>query len=526
MADAPLSPVRYAVATPEHPAAVDFAAGVGAGSALTYQQLDDRSRRLAGLWRQRGLGPGDHVAVLLDNQARCFEVTWAAQRSGLLLTPVNWHLGADEAGYIVRDCGARALVSSARLGPLPAELAAGLPDTPTRLLLDGTAEGWEDYDAALASAPLLDRDDEVEGAWMFYSSGTTGRPKGIKPPFRSVPFGTGTPFDALVSALFGFRPGMTYLCPAPLYHAAPLAWSMSAQRLGGTVVVLDRFDAGAALQAIERHRVTHAQFVPTHFVRMLKLDPDVRARYDLSSLEMVVHAAAPCPPDVKEAMLDWLGPIVHEYYAGSEGAGFCAIGPDEWRAHRGSVGRSLLGAIHILGADGEDLPLGEAGQVWFDSGASFEYHGDPAKTAEAINTRGWATIGDIGYLDAEGYLYLTDRVAHTVISGGVNIYPREIEDVLVMHPAVTDVAVIGVPDDEMGERLLAVVQAAPDAPAGDELGAELQAYCRERLAGFKVPRDVVFVDELPRLPTGKIRKSELRAQHGTWSGRVTADADR
>jgi long-chain acyl-CoA synthetase len=292
--------------------------------------------------------------------------------------------------------------------------------------------------------------------------------------------------------------------------------------------VLDRFDAEVALAAIEQHRVTHAQFVPTHFVRMLKLPEEVRGRYDLSSLEMVVHAAAPCPPDVKEAMLDWLGPIVHEYYSGSEGVGFCAIGPDEWRTHRGSVGRSLLGTVHIVGADGAELPPGEVGEVRFESGATFAYHGDPVKTAEAIDSRGWATIGDIGYVDADGYLFLTDRVAHTVISGGVNIYPREVEDVLVMHPAVVDVAVIGVPDDEMGERLLAVVQAAPDAspPPGPELAADLQRHCRERLAGFKCPRDVEFIDELPRLPTGKVRKSDLRARHGAWSGQVHADADR
>jgi hypothetical protein len=298
------------------------------------------------------------------------------------------------------------------------------------------------------------------------------------------------------------------------------------QRLGGTVVVLERFDAADALAAVERHRVTHAQFVPTHFVRMLKLDPAVREAADLSSLEVAVHAAAPCPPEVKEAMLDWWGPIVHEYYSGSEGAGFTAIGPEDWRAHRGSVGRSLLGAVHIVGPEGEDLPTGEAGQIWFESRARFEYHGDPVKTAEAINEKGWATIGDIGYLDDEGFLYLTDRVAHTVISGGVNIYPREIEDVLVVHPDVLDVAVIGVPDEEMGERLLAVVQPAPGAEPGDDLAAELQRHCRDHLASFKCPREVAFVAELPRLPTGKVRNSELRARYGSWSGRVQEDADR
>lgn len=523
MSDPPalsLKPGTYAETDPRRIAVVEHATG----RTLTYGELEDRSRRLAGLWRSRGLGHGGHLAVLLDNQATYFEVAWAAQRAGLYYTPVNWHLGAEEAGYIIGNCGASAVVATARLGSLLDALGP-MEHVPTRLVVDGDVEGWERYEAAIAGAEPLDPAEEREGAWMFYSSGTTGRPKGIKPRWPDVPYGTGSPLDLVVS-LFGFRPGLVYLSPAPLYHAAPLAWSMSAQRIGGTVVVLDRFDAAEALRAIEAHRVTHAQFVPTHFVRMLKLGPAVRRAADLSSLEMVVHAAAPCPPEVKEAMLDWFGPIVHEYYGGSEGVGFCAIGPEEWRAHRGSVGRSLTSRVHVVGPDGREVGPGEIGQIWFEGGAVFEYHDDPAKTAEAIDDRGWATIGDIGYVDEEGFVYLTDRVAHTVISGGVNIYPREIEDVLVVHPEVLDVAVIGVPDEEMGERLLAVVEAAPGARPGDELAAELQRHCREHLAGYKVPRDFELVDELPRLPTGKVRKSELRRRYGTWSGVVAENADR
>jgi acyl-CoA synthetase (AMP-forming)/AMP-acid ligase II len=341
-----------------------------------------------------------------------------------------------------------------------------------------------------------------------------------------VPYGTPGPIDAMVTGLYGFAEGITYLSPAPLYHAAPLAWSMAVQRLGGTVVVLGHFDAEAVLRAIEQHRVTHAQFVPTHFVRMLKLDENTRERADLSSLEFVVHAAAPCAPDVKDAMLDWMGPIIYEYYSASEGAGFCTIGPDEWKAHRGSVGRSLLGPAHVLDPDRTEVPQGETGQLWFEGSYSFEYHGDPAKTAEVIDQRGWATMGDIGFVDAEGYIYLTDRVSHTVISGGVNIYPREIEDVLVVHPDVLDVAVIGVPDDEMGEHLLAVVQPVDGVEGDAELAEALRTHCRKHLAGYKCPRDVEFVEELPRLPTGKIRKSDLRARYGTWSGRADTVADR
>jgi acyl-CoA synthetase (AMP-forming)/AMP-acid ligase II len=517
-----LTPGVHAAADPGRAAAVEHPSG----RRLTYRDLEDRSARLAGLWRERGIGPGDHVAVLLDNQATYFEVAWAARRAGLYLTPVNCHLGAEEAGYVVTDCGARAIVGTARLDGLLRSLGPAVEAVPTRLVVDGEVAGWEPYGAAVAGAEPIAAADEVEGAWMFYSSGTTGRPKGIKPPLPGTPYGTGGAFDALVTGLFGFREGITYLSPAPLYHAAPLGWSMAAQRLGGTVVVLERFDAAEALRALDQHRVTHAQFVPTHFVRMLKLDPAVRASVDLSSLERVVHAAAPCPPDVKDAILDWFGPIVWEYYSGSEGAGFCAIGPDEWRRHRGSVGRSLLGAVHVVGADGEDLGPGETGQLWFEGGARFEYHGDAARTAEAIDHRGWATIGDIGHVDEEGYVYLTDRVAHTVISGGVNIYPREIEDVLVGHPKVLDVAVIGVPDDEMGERLLAVIEPVAGSAPTAALADELRQHCRARLAGFKVPRQVAFVPELPRLPTGKVRKSALRARFGTWSGEASGAADR
>ena len=517
-----LKPGVHAAVDPGRAAVVEH----DSGRVVTYRDLEDRSSRLAGLWRSRGLRPGDHVAVMLDNQAAYFEAAWAAQRSGLYLTPVNWHLGTEEAAYVIADCEARALVSTARFAPVLGQLGDALARVDVRLVADGAVEGWEPLETAVASAAPLEAADEVEGAWMFYSSGTTGRPKGILPPLALAAYGTGGALDALVGALFGFREGMTYLCPAPLYHAAPLAWSMSVHRVGGTVVLLDKFDAAAVLDAVERHRVTHAQFVPTHFVRMLKLPDEVRAAADLSSLEMVVHAAAPCPPDVKEAMLDWLGPIVHEYYSGSEGAGFCYAGPEDWRTHRGTVGRPILGTPHIVGPDGDELPVGATGQLWFETPATFTYHGDPAKTREAIDDRGWVTMGDIGHLDEDGFVYLTDRVSHTVISGGVNIYPREIEDVLVGHPHVADVAVIGVPDDEMGERLLAIVEPVAGAAPGADLVAALQAHCREHLAGFKCPREITFVDTLPRLPTGKVRKSVLRERYGSWSGAVSADADR
>jgi acyl-CoA synthetase (AMP-forming)/AMP-acid ligase II len=483
------------------------------GEAITYGELEGRSRQLAQLFRARGLGVGAHVAALLDNDLRYFEVMWATRRAGIYLTPINWHLGADEAGYILIDCGATALITSSRFADLVADLGGQLDAVTTRLSIDGRLDGFDDYEDALAEHPPEPVEDETEGLPMFYSSGTTGRPKGILPPLPGTPFGTGGMADQL-AAMYGVGLGTRYLVPAPLYHAAPLGWSLGAQRGGSTVVLLQRFDPETTLRAIDEHRVTHAQFVPTHFVRMLKLDGELRQRYDVSSLQVAIHAAAPCPVEVKRLMFDWWGPILHEYYSGSEGVGFCAVGPDEWLEHPGTVGKALMGTPHIVGEDGTELPAGEVGQIWFEGASAFEYYGDPAKTAEAFDAHGWATLGDVGYLDEDGYLYLTDRVSHMIISGGVNIYPQEIEDVLVLHDAVADVGVIGVPDADMGESVLAVVQPADPEADTKTVAAELDRFCRERLAGFKCPRAYRFADELPRLPTGKLLKRKLREEHG------------
>jgi long-chain acyl-CoA synthetase len=486
---------------------------VESGETLTFGELEARSRRLAHLLRRRGLATGGHIAVLLDNHLRYFEVMWAAQRSGLYLTPINWHLGADEAGYILADCGATALVTSSRFAELVDDLGDHVEGITVRLSVDGGFDGFDDYEEAIAGEPAEPLEDETEGLPMFYSSGTTGRPKGILPPLTGQPFGTGGMTDQLAS-MYGIVAGTRYLVPAPLYHAAPLGWSMGAQRNGSTVVLLQRFDPEVALRAIDEHRVTHAQFVPTHFVRMLKLDAEVRARYDLSSLQVAIHAAAPCPVEIKRQMLVWWGPIIHEYYSGSEGAGFCAVGPEEWLERPGTVGKALMGTPHIVGDDGVEVPTGEVGQIWFEGAKRFEYHGDPAKTAQAFDERGWATLGDVGYLDDAGYLYLTDRVSHMIISGGVNIYPQEIEDVLVLHPAVADAAVIGIPDPDMGESVLGVIQAADPDTDTDVLAGTLDRFCRERLAGFKCPRDYRFAAELPRMPTGKLLKRRLRDEYG------------
>ncbi len=496
----------HALATPDKQAVVM----VPSGEVRTFADLDDASARLARLLRERGLATGDHLAVLVENEPAFFDVVWAAMRTGLFVTPINWHLAAAEAGYIVGDCDATALVATARLADViaamdPADLAAAT----TRISVGGDLPGFERLDDLLGSAGGAEAGevpDEHDGGWMFYSSGTTGRPKGILPPLPPASLGAPSFLTRMLTGLFGFSADTVYLSPAPIYHAAPAGWTTGTQRLGGTAVVMEHFDPLELLAAVERHRVTHVQLVPTHMIRLLELPEADRNRFDLSSLQRVIHAAAPCPVDVKRRFIEWVGPIVHEFYSGSEGAGFCYIGPEEWLAHPGSVGRSMTGAIHVLGPDGAELAVGEEGEVWFETDRPFEYHKDPDQTRSVWDPRGWAWLGDVGRVDEEGYLYLTDRASHMIISGGVNIYPREAEDVLVGHPAVADVAVVGTPDPEMGERVTAFVQLADGAEATAD---ELIEFCRDRLSHFKCPREVRFVDDLPRLPTGKLLKRLL-----------------
>jgi long-chain acyl-CoA synthetase len=509
------SPAAHAGADPLRPAVV-----MGrSGAVVTYRDLEDRANRLAHLFRSWGLVHGDHVAILMENNPRYFEVVWAAQRSGLYYTPINSYLTGGEVGYILHDCDATVLVTSARSAEVAASAVRHAPNVRRRLVVDGDLEGFDRYEDAVAAMPATPIDDEREGSDMFYSSGTTGRPKGVRRPLSLLPFGVeASPTLQLFLQFYRFRESMTYLSPAPLYHAAPLIACMAAHRLGGTVVVMERFDAAEALGLIERHRVTHAQFVPTMFVRMLKLDDDVRGAFDVSTLESVVHAAAPCPIPIKEEMIRWWGPILLEYYSGTEGNGFTFITSAEWLSHKGSVGRSILGDIHVLDDTGQEVSLGEVGTIWFAGGGAFEYHKDPDKTRASRNEDGWSTLWDMGYLDDDGYLYLTDRTAFMIISGGVNIYPQEIENVLVTHPKVLDVAVIGVPNEDFGEEVKAIVQPATMEAAGPDLADELLEYCRSQLAGYKCPRSIDFEAELPRLPTGKLYKRLLRERY--WAGQA------
>lgn len=481
---------------------------------MTFAELDRRSLQVEALLHEHGVGAKEHVALVMDNRPEFLEVAWGAQRAGTLWTPVNWHLTEDEAAYVVGDCGARVLFATEATGDLAARIAARCPGVEAAYVAGEPREGLLDYAGARDAAPAAEPVDEVEGTYFFYSSGTTGTPKGIRPNHAFPPFGTGLNIEHVMAESFGFGADSVYLCPAPLYHAAPIGWSMGAQRNGGSVVLMEKFDPLECLRAIEAHRVTHVQFVPTHFVRMLKLPEEQRRAFDLSSLQVVIHAAAPCPVDVKRQMIDWLGPKIMEFYAGSEGSGMTVISAPDWLAHPGSVGRAALGTLHVVGEDGEELPPGEVGTVYFEGAGTFEYYNDPVKTAQAFNDKGWATLGDLGSVDEEGYLYLADRRTDLIISGGVNVYPAEIEDALVLHPAVADVAVIGVPDDEMGQAVRAVVQPAPGRVAGPELADELLVHCRAALAGFKRPRSIVFVDELPRLPTGKLLRRRVRDEHG------------
>lgn len=492
----------------------------GSGQTVTYRQLDERSNQFAHLLRHHGLRPGDHVAIFMENQSRYMDVVWAALRSGLYVTAVNSFLSTDEVTYILDDCDARIVVSSRARADVAAAIdPVAVPLVERWLMTGGVAAdtdgpAWESYEDALAPFPTTPIEDESPGMYMLYSSGTTGRPKGIKRPMPDHPMGE---IDARTAKYlipqYHYGPDMIYLSPAPLYHAAPLAFSTAVHRVGGTLVVMERFDAAECLADIERFAVTHSQFVPTMFVRMLKLDPDARNRHDLSTLAVAVHAAAPCPVAVKRDMIEWWGPILYEYYAGTEGNGATFISSEEWLRRPGSVGRIRQGTIHICDAAGNDLPTGEVGTVYFSGAGTYEYHKAPEKTAEARLPGGRTTLGDIGYLDDEGYLYLTDRKAHMIISGGVNIYPQEIEDILIAHPGVADVAVFGVPDAEMGEEVKAAVQLMEGVGPSDQLEAELIAFARERIAHYKCPRSVDFEVELPRLPTGKLYKRILRDRY-------------
>jgi acyl-CoA synthetase (AMP-forming)/AMP-acid ligase II len=487
----------HAISQPQSPALI-----VAGGRTVSYGELYARSQRVAALLYDAGLRRGDGVALVLPNRPEFLEITWGCQLSGLYYSAINTHFTSDEVAYVIEDSEAKAVF---------ADTGADI-----RFNVGGDGPDWSSYEEVLATAG--DPPPISDGSEMLYSSGTTGRPKAVRRPLPED--GRGSWAQKVLEYTLTQRYGMTtssvYLSPAPLYHAAGVNYTMAVQRVGAASIVMPRFDAEEVLRLVETHRVTHAQFVPTMFVRMLKLPEAVRERYDVSSLECVIHAAAPCPVDVKHRMMKWFGPIIHEYYGGTEGFAGTTIGPEEWLAHPGSVGKPMT-AVHVIGDDGAECATGESGQLYFEGGPSFEYFKDPAKTASVSDEHGWRTLGDMGYVDEDGYLYLTDRSTFTIVSGGVNIYPQEAENLLVMHPKLVDAAVFGVPNEEFGEEVKAVVQPADGVAAGPELEAELIAYCRAHLAAYKCPRTVEFEADLPRDPNGKLYKRRIRERY--WQGR-------
>jgi long-chain acyl-CoA synthetase len=494
----------------------------GSGETVTYAELEARNNRLAHLFRKSGLKRLDHYAIFMENNSRYLEACGAGERSGLYFTCVNSYLTGSELAYIVGNSESRILITSVAKLDIAREALKQCPKIELCIVADGPGEsdrivGLQQATAGLPDTPL---DDECIGAAMLYSSGTTGRPKGIVRPLPEQPPTQQLPIFSFLEKLWQYREGMTYLSPAPLYHSAPQAAVALAIRNGATVIIMESFDPEHYLELIEKWRVTHSQLVPTMFSRLLKLPEAARTRYDLSSLEIAIHAAAPCPALVKDDMIKWWGPIIHEYYGATEGLGFTACDSKEWLAHRGTVGKIMLGDLHILDEDMQPCPKGTPGTVWFKTATPFEYFNDPNKTSEARSPDGsMSTVGDIGYVDDDGFLYLTDRATFMIISGGVNIYPQECENLLITHPKIADAAVFGVPNADLGEEVKAVVQPMPGIEPCADLAEELISFCGQSLSRQKVPRSIDFEAELPRLPTGKLYKRLLRDRY--WGDKAT-----
>lgn len=496
----------YATETPDRPAYIL----ANSGETVTYAELDRRSNQIAQLLRNSGIERGDHIAMMMKNCAEFLQVAQGALRAGVIFTPISTHLKQDETAYIITNCKAKLFIASASLAEVATAAAAASAGLNRCLSVGGEIAGFESLEAQLEQLPATPIADEFLGAPMLYSSGTTGKPKGVYWQPHAESIHADHPMSGSVGAFFGFGVDTVYLSPAPLYHAAPLHYNLMVLGMGGTSIIMEQFDPVQSLALIELYKATHSQWVPIMFVRMLKLPEEERERYDLSSMKCAIHAAAPCPIDVKEAMINWWGPVIVEYYSGSEGNGFTIIDSANWLTHRGSVGQAIIGQPRILGENGEVLGPGEVGDVYFAESRPFEYFDEPEKTREAFNDQGWSTMGDVGYLDEEGFLYLTDRKNFTIITGGVNVYPAEIEGLLITHDKVADVAVFGVPHPEFGEEVVAVVQPLDWKDATDEMAEELSLWMRERLSSVKVPRRIDFLQELPRMDNGKLYKRHLQ----------------
>ena len=482
-----------------------FCRGVG----TSYGQLEETANRIAHLFRACGLQRGDHVAASVSNDPVVFALTWAAYRTGLYFTPISSVGSSRDVAYLVENSDAKLVLIDAGLPGLAEQLPPLVASSPHWFSVGERVPGFTDLTEALADRPTHPVADESPGALMMYTSGTTGLPKGVWRPLPTDPEAP-PPFAGDLLALFDITAGSHYLSTAPLYHAAPLRFSLAFTAAGGTVHVMTKFDAAAALDEIETAGITHSQWVPTMFQRLLALPEERRARHSAPAHRVALHGAAPCPAPVKRAMIDWWGPILEEYYAGSESVGLCKLSSAEWLRKPGSVGRCVKGNLHILGDDWSELPPGPSGRIYFSGISRFEYYKAAEKTLERLSPQGYQTFGDIGHVDEDGFLFLTDRQDDMIISGGVNIYPQELEAALMEDDAVADCAVVGLPDPEYGERAVAFVVRRDGSLPDAEIVTQLQSHCTERLGRVKRPKEIRIVTEIPRTPTGKLQRRSLR----------------
>lgn len=502
-------PRLFAETTPNHPAYIM----AETNEVITYLQLEHRSNQIAHLFRKCGLQSNDHIAIMMENHILFMQIIWAATRAGLIITPISTHLIDDEVAYILNNCEAKLFITTEKYKKV-AQSSLNITSKIERfLMVDDSIDGFESFEKLLQNLPITPIKDEQLGTTMLYSSGTTGLPKGVFTPPASQDIEDVNPVLISIGKNFGFGPHTVYLSPAPLYHAAPLAYNQVNMLFGGTSIIMTKFDPIKSLALIEKYKANYSQWVPIMFVRMLKLPEEIRMKYDVTSMKLALHAAAPCPIEIKEKMIDWWGPVIFEYYGASEGNGLTAITSQDWLQHKGSVGKAFVGTAYILDDNGNELPPNTIGNVYFSGGNVFKYHNELEKTRKAFSKAGQSTVGDIGYLDEDGYLYLTDRKNFTIISGGVNIYPQEVENCIIVHPKVADVAVFGIPHEEFGQEVKAVVQAKNPDDAGPDLADDLMKYCRSKLARIKVPKSIDFMDELPRKDNGKLYKRRLVEQY-------------
>jgi len=499
-------PGKWAQEFPEKQAVINSTTG----ESISYRELESKSAQLAHFFRSKGIERGDHVTLFIKNDIKYFEIAWAAMRSGIYLTPANSWLKPTELSYIIKNSEAKLLIVDKALEEVCNKLV--VENDPIKLSFNGSLESFDSYEEIVYSYPTDAPDNNPKGTFMFYSSGTTGQPKGIKWPLLDEQIHEDHEHYLFHKELWFYDQETVAIVTSPLYHAAPAHMALTAHAFGGTVVMMPKFDAEDALRVIQEYKVTHGQWVPTQFMRMHKLPKEVKDSYDVSSQKVITHAAAPCPVDLKEEMIDWWGNIFFEYYSGSEGVGMTHAEPSDWKKYPGTVGKALMGIIHICDKDGVELPAGEIGKIYFESEHEFDYHKDPEKREKSrhFDHSSWSSFGDIGYVNEEGYLFLTDRESFMIISGGVNIYPQEVENLLSMHDEIEDVAVIGIPDEDMGESVKAFIKLSDKALERLDNEAFFIEYTRKNLAHYKCPSTIEFVEELPRSDSGKLVKRYLK----------------